>query len=64
MGGVYGASVSGGLSKVPYGKYNVNITIPCGPENVDKLVAATIDLIKKVKLEGPSEIDLSKVKCV
>ncbi len=62
MGGVYGASVSGGLNKLPYGKYSININIPCGPENVNKLVAATIDLIKNLKLEGPSEIDLAKVK--
>ncbi len=62
MGGVYGASVSGGLFKLPYGKYNININIPCGPENVDKLVAATIELIKKLKIEGPSDIDLAKVK--
>lgn len=62
MGGVYGASVSGGLIKNPYGKYNINVTIPCGPENVDKLVAATIELIKNLKKEGPSETDLDKVK--
>jgi zinc protease len=62
MGGVYGASVNGGLTKNPYGKYNINITIPCGPENVDKLVAATIELINSLKKEGPSETDLAKVK--
>jgi zinc protease len=62
MGGVYGASVNGGLFKNPYGKYNINFTIPCGPENVDKLVAATIELIKTLKTDGPSETDLAKVK--
>jgi zinc protease len=62
MGGVYGASVSGGLVKNPYGKYNINITIPCGPENVDKLIAATIELINTLKINGPSDVDLAKVK--
>jgi zinc protease len=62
MGGVYGASVVGSINKLPYGRYNVNITIPCGPENVDKLIAATIELIKNLKIDGPTEIDLSKVK--
>ena len=62
MGGVYGASVRGGISKIPYGKYNINITIPCGPENVDKLVAATIELIKDLKTNGPTEAELAKVK--
>ena len=62
MGGVYGASVSGGLFKIPYQNYSINFTIPCGPENVDKLIAATIDLIKNLQTNGPSEIDLGKVK--
>ena len=62
MGGVYGASVTGGIFKIPYGKFNINFNIPCGPENVDKLIAATIELIKTLKSEGPSEIDLAKVK--
>ena len=62
MGGVYGASVRGGITKIPYGKYNINFTIPCGPENVDKLVAATIELINNLKKDGPSDVDLAKVK--
>ncbi len=62
MGGVYGASVSGGLFKIPYQNYSISFTIPCGPENVDKLIAATIELIKNLQTNGPSEIDLGKVK--
>lgn len=62
MGGVYGASVSGSLSKIPYEKYNIGFSIPCGPENVDKLKAATIILIDSLKTNGPGEIDLNKVK--
>jgi zinc protease len=62
MGGVYGASVNGSISKIPYGNYNVSFIIPCGPENVGKLIAATIELINNIKRDGPSEIDLNKVK--
>jgi zinc protease len=62
MGGVYGASVRGGLTKNPYGKYNISFNIPCGPENVNKLIAATLELIENLKKDGPSEVDLAKVK--
>ena len=62
MGGVYGASVRGSIAKIPYGNYNISINIPCAPENVEKLIAASIELINTLKAEGPSEIDLGKVK--
>jgi len=62
MGGVYGASVRGSLTKIPYGKYSISFNIPCGPENVEKLIAATIELINNLKKDGPSDVDLAKVK--
>ena len=62
MGGAYTASVGGSLSKIPYERYNINFSIPCGPENVDKLKAAAIMLIDSLKINGPSETDLNKVK--
>ena len=34
----------------------------CSPENVDKLVATLFDEIKKLKADGPTESDLTKVK--
>ena len=62
MGGVYGASVRGGITKNPSGKYSISFNIPCGPENVDKLIAATLELIANLKKDGPSDVDLAKVK--
>ncbi|HTJ49501.1 MAG TPA: insulinase family protein [Cyclobacteriaceae bacterium] len=62
MSGVYGAGVYGGLNKNPYNNYSLTITMPCGPENVDKLVKASFDEVQKVKDNGPSEVDLNKVK--
>ena len=62
MSGIYGASVAGVISKIPFGKYTISISIPCGPENIDKLIAATIELINNLKKDGPSDIDLAKVK--
>ncbi len=62
MSGVYGAGMGGALSKNPYGSYNIALTIPCGPENADKLTAAALAEIEKIRKNGPAEADLNKVK--
>jgi zinc protease len=62
LAGMYSGGMYGTLSKYPVGNYNIGITIPCGPENVDKLIAATFSEIQKIKIAGPKEEDLNKVK--
>jgi zinc protease len=62
MGGIYGGGMRASLSKNPYNNYSINVSLPCGPENVDKLIAATIAEIQKIKDNGPLEADLAKVK--
>ena len=62
MSGVYGAGVYGGIRKHPYNNYSITVGMPCGPENVDKLVAASFDEINKVIKSGPKEEDMNKVK--
>jgi zinc protease len=62
LSGVYGAGMSGQLNKNPYGNYRINVSIPCGPENVDILIKATLAEIQKIKDNGPTEADLNKVK--
>jgi zinc protease len=62
LSGIYGGGMSGSLSKNPYNNYSINASLPCGPENVDKLIKATFTEIQKVKEKGPSEEDLKKVK--
>jgi zinc protease len=62
MSSVYGAGVEGSMSKNPYNNYSINISMPCGPDNVDKLLKASFDEIKKIKNNGAMETDLNKVK--
>ena len=62
MSGIYGGGMNGSLTKIPYGNYSLSVSLPCGPENVDKLIAATFAEIEKIKTNGPSEADLNKVK--
>jgi zinc protease len=61
LGGMYSGGMGGSLSKYPYANYTIGSSVPCGPENVDKLIKATWEEINKVKA-GPSDADLNKVK--
>lgn len=62
LGGIYGGGMRGSLNKLPYQNYSVSVSLPCGPENVDKLIQATFAEIDKIKKDGPTEVDLNKVK--
>lgn len=61
LGGMYSGGMNGSLSKYPYANYTIGSSVPCGPENVEKLIKATWEEINKVKA-GPSDADLNKVK--
>ena len=61
-GGVYGAGANARISDMPYGWYSFNISFPCGPENVDKLIDATLVEVDNLVKNGPTEKDLAKVK--
>jgi len=62
MGGIYGGGMFGNLSKNPYSSYSIGVSLPCGPENVDKLITAALAEIDKIKASGPTDEDLNKVK--
>ena len=59
---IYGGGMGGGLDRVPYQSFRVSANLPCGPENVDKVIAALFGEIEKMRNEGPSQEDLDKVK--
>jgi len=61
-GGVYGVGARGSLSKITFTDFDFSISFPCGPENVDKLVAAALAEVEKIKKDGVSSEDLAKVK--
>jgi zinc protease len=62
LSGIYGGGMYGSMNKFPYESYSIGVSLPCGPENVDKLITATFAELNKVKTAGPLEIDLNKVK--
>ncbi|MET0982356.1 MAG: insulinase family protein [Telluria sp.] len=59
---IYGGSAGGTISRIPYGSYSLAVTLPTGPENVDKVLAATFEEFERLKREGPQAADLAKVK--
>lgn len=62
LSGAYTSQIGGSLSKTPYNNFTINLYIPCGPENVNKLITAALGEIQKVKDHGPTPEDLAKVK--
>jgi zinc protease len=61
LGGAYTGGMYSSMSKYPYSNYTIGAYVPCGPENVDKLISATLSEIQKVQ-KGPADADLNKVK--
>lgn len=62
QGGVYGVSIGGSPNRYPVARYMINARWGCNPENIGKLSSTVIDEMNKMKLAGPTETDLNKVK--
>lgn len=60
LGGTYGASVSfSNLAPLP-GYATMSVRFGCDPARLDTLVAVTLDEIRKLRDQGPSDADLEK----
>ena len=59
---VYSASARGSLARTPYQHYQLTLTLPCAPENVDKVIAAAFGEIQKLQDTGVNAGDWAKVK--
>ncbi|MDO8287283.1 MAG: insulinase family protein [Rhodoferax sp.] len=59
---IYGGSMRGGLSRTPYTHYQLGLSLPCAPENVEKVIAAAMGEIQKIQDSGVEASDLAKVK--
>ena len=62
MSGIYGGGMNGNIVKRPYVHYTISANLPCGPENVEKLTTALMNLIKEAQEKGIEQKDLDKVK--
>lgn len=62
LGGTYGVSIYGSVSKIPREQYRIGISFGCAPENVQKLSKAALDILAGIKLKGIDAATLQKVK--
>ena len=60
--GVYGVGASASYSRNPVPRYTFRISFGCAPENVEKLIAKTQELINDVKTKGAAPGDIAKFK--
>lgn len=60
--GVYGVSINGTTSKFPKSMFNISVNWGCSPDNINKLTQTLLDEMNKIKKDGPTKIDLDKVK--
>lgn len=60
--GVYSIGAYPQTKHYPKSEYNVIIFFGCAPDNIDNLTEGVFAEINKLKQDGPTEIDLGKVK--
>jgi zinc protease len=58
--GIYAPGIRASYAKNPEGRYTITINFTCAAANVDKLIAATLDEIGKIKLTGAQPTDIQK----
>ncbi len=59
---VYGAGVSGAMSRFPRQTFSSGFSFTCDPENADGLIASAREEIEFLQKEGPLAEDLEKVR--
>ena len=59
---IYGGGMRGGLVRTPYEHFQLGLSLPCAPENVDKVIAAAFGEIRLIQETGVDASDLAKVK--
>ncbi len=62
QGGVYGVSIGSSVTKFPAPKYTITASWGCNPDNIKKLSQTVLDEMEKIMKNGPTDIDLNKVK--
>ena len=61
-GGVYSPGIRAATSKLPQGRFSLTVSFGCAPQNVEKLIASTLDEVNKIKANGPLQVNLDKFK--
>jgi zinc protease len=59
--GVYSPSARASYVKYPANRYSIIVSFGCAPNNVERLIAATMDEINKIKTNGAEAVDIQKI---
>ena len=62
LGLIYGGSMSGSIERVPYQNYRIALSLPCGPDNAEKVITAAFAEVEKMRQQGATAEELAKVK--
>lgn len=62
QGGVYNVGANPSMTRYPKDQVSVMVRFGCAPKNVEKLIATIFDEVTKLKMNGPEENDLAKVR--
>jgi zinc protease len=62
LGGAYSPSAGGACGRTPRQEYSMNVQFNSSPENVEKLTKSVFATIDSLKMNGPKQADVNKVK--
>jgi zinc protease len=62
LGGTYGASVGGGITREPRQEYNVAVSFGSSPERAAELTATVLRQLDSLKATGPTAAELASVQ--
>lgn len=62
LGGTYGVSVGGSISRYPQSSYSFSIGFGCDPARVDDLINAIMTEIESLKMSPPDQIYIDKTR--
>lgn len=62
IGGIYSGGTFADFNRYPYSNSSLVLQLPCNPDKVDTLLTAFKEELDKIKRDGPTAEDLSKVK--
>ena len=62
LGGTYGVSVGGSLSREPEESFSLSIGFACDPARVDELTKTVLDELERFRSEGAQQENIVKVR--